>query len=694
MGVDAGMKVEIWSDVVCPWCYVGKRRFEQALEGFAGRDEVEVVWRAFELDPSAPRERTGDYAVRLAEKYGTDLDAARAMIATMTDAAAQDGLDFRFDVARVGNTFDAHRLLHWAHLDGRQDALKERLLRATFTEGEPIGDHDVLVRLAGEVGLDEGRGPPRAHRRHPCRGRPRGRGAGARLRHHRGAVLRRRRALRRVRGAAGGAAAGGAGPGLDAGPPAAGRDGRRVRPRLRGRHLRGLSAVPPGDHGLPRAAERFVAARRSARLAALPAGAAALAVEGLLRRATGQDRDVVARDLRRRNAARTRRTLGELKGGALKAGQLLSTVEALFPQDPESTWRSALTDLQEANQPLPFDQVEPVLLAELGPSWRQSFTTFEPVAAAAASLGQVHRATWHDGREVAVKVQYPGVREALVADLRTLSVLSRATALVARGLALPPLVTELRDRLLEELDYEREARTQQDVGAAYAGDPDVLVPAVLRATSRVLVMDWIDGTPLAQVAQMGTPQQRARAAERYQRFLVSGPERAGWLHTDPHPGNFRMLADGRLGVLDFGSALRLDGMPPAFGRLIAALLADDPQVVLARLREAGFVRPGVQVDVVKLVDYMSPFTVPARHERFTFTREWLRSEFARANDPRAPEFGVALQLNIPAEHLFTHRVWLGLVGVLCQLEAEVPVRSVLSRWLPGFSVADPAEPLR
>ncbi len=302
---------------------------------------------------------------------------------------------------------------------------------------------------------------------------------------------------------------------------------------------------------------------------------------------------------------------------------------------------------------------------------------------AAASLGQVHRGVVA-GRPVAVKVQYPGVREALAADVRALSVVSRAAALVARGLALPPLVAELRDRLTEELDYEHEARTQQRFAAAYAGDPDVVVPGVLRATPRVLVQEWLDGTPLSEVARSGSQAERDAAAHRYQVFLVSGPERAGLLHTDPHPGNFRVLPDGRLGVLDFGSSLVLDGMPETFGRLIAALLGDDPEQVLDRLRAGGFVRPGATLDVAKLVDYLAPFSVPARHETFRFSRPWLRGEFGRVNDPRDPDFGVALQLTMPAEHLFTHRVWLSMVGVLCQLEAEVPVRPVLRRWLPGF----------
>jgi predicted DsbA family dithiol-disulfide isomerase len=147
------VNVEIWSDVACPWCYVGKRRFEAALAAFEHRDEVNVTWRSFELDPSAPRERPVDGATHLAEKYGTSREEALAMQQRMARVGAGDGLEFRHDIARGGNTFDAHRLLHLAAAHDLQDALKERLLRAYHTEGEPIGDPETLERLAVEVGL-------------------------------------------------------------------------------------------------------------------------------------------------------------------------------------------------------------------------------------------------------------------------------------------------------------------------------------------------------------------------------------------------------------------------------------------------------------------------------------------------------------------------------------------------------------
>jgi predicted DsbA family dithiol-disulfide isomerase len=159
MGPDATVEavhVEIWSDIVCPWCYVGKRRFEAALAQFAHREEVTVTWRSFELDPSAPRERDVDGATHLAAKYGTSREQAVRMQEQMTAVAAVEGLDFRFDRARAGTTFDAHRLLHLAHAHGLQDAVKERFMRAYLTEGEPIGDPAALQRLAVEAGLPAG----------------------------------------------------------------------------------------------------------------------------------------------------------------------------------------------------------------------------------------------------------------------------------------------------------------------------------------------------------------------------------------------------------------------------------------------------------------------------------------------------------------------------------------------------------
>jgi predicted DsbA family dithiol-disulfide isomerase len=153
----AKLIIDIWSDIACPWCYVGKRRLEAALAQFAHRSEVDIVWRAFELDPSAPRvrDRSQSYAERLSRKYGTGAAQAQVMIDRMVATAAQDGIAMRFDIIQPGNTFDAHRLLHLAHERDRQDALKERLMRGYLTEGQAIGEPEVLRPLAVEVGLDD-----------------------------------------------------------------------------------------------------------------------------------------------------------------------------------------------------------------------------------------------------------------------------------------------------------------------------------------------------------------------------------------------------------------------------------------------------------------------------------------------------------------------------------------------------------
>ncbi len=389
--------------------------------------------------------------------------------------------------------------------------------------------------------------------------------------------------------------------------------------------------------------------------------------------------------LRDRAAARLRRVLGEARGGALKAGQLLSTVSALLPADPAGTWDTALAALPADNPPVPLTALEPVLAAELGAGWRGRVGRLEVPAAAAASIGQVHRARWPDRRDVAVKVQYDGIAEALRDDLAVVSGATRLAALVAPGMALPPLVAELRDRLVEELDYRREAQVQTAVREGFAGE--VTVPEVVLATRRVLVSEWVDGIPFTQLPDVADQATRDAAGTAYMTFLLSAPARSGWLHTDPHPGNFRWMGDGpdgHLGVLDFGSALPLpDGMPPTFGRLIAVLQGPESGTVEG-LRRAGFLRAGADVDARALRGILAPFTEPSTHEVFTFTPEWLRGTFGPLGDPRNPDFAVAMQLTMPPEHLFTHRVWLGVVGVLCRLRATVPVRSIVTRWLPGL----------
>jgi predicted unusual protein kinase regulating ubiquinone biosynthesis (AarF/ABC1/UbiB family) len=425
---------------------------------------------------------------------------------------------------------------------------------------------------------------------------------------------------------------------------------------------------------------------RSAKLASLPLGVAGRATIGLGKRIGGRPAEIVATELQARTADQLFRVLGELKGGAMKFGQALSVFEAALPEELAAPYRGALTKLQEAAPPMPPATVHKVLAAGLGPDWSSMFGDFDDKPAAAASIGQVHRAVWSDGRDVAVKLQYPGAGPALLSDLNQLARIARLFAVVNPGLDVKPLLAELKARVAEELDYDLEASSQSAFAAAYDGDPDIVVPKVVHASDGVLVTEWVDGTPLSRIIRDGTREQRDRAGLLLVRFLFSGPARAGLLHADPHPGNFRLLDDGRLAVLDYGAVNRLpDGLPTTIGPLVRLALQGNADDVLAGLRAEGFVRPGFNLDPQAVLDYLTPMLDPIRGDTFHFTRSWLRREAARVADPRSPANQLGRHLNLPPTYLLIHRVTLGGIGVLCQLDAEAAFRTEMETWLPGFA---------
>ncbi|WP_285564600.1 AarF/UbiB family protein [Streptomyces sp. NBC_01463] len=465
------------------------------------------------------------------------------------------------------------------------------------------------------------------------------------------------------------------------------------------------------------------AVTRTAKLAALPLGFAGRATWGLGKRIGGKSAELVAREVQQRTADQLFKVLGELKGGAMKLGQALSVFESALPEEVAGPYRAALTKLQEAAPPLPSGTVHAVLAERLGEDWRELFLEFEDKPSAAASIGQVHRAVWHDGREVAVKVQYPGAGEALLSDLTQLSRFARLLGPLIPGMDIKPLITELRDRVSEELDYEQEAQSQREHAEEFADDPDVLVPGVVHQSDQVLVTEWIDGVPLADVIADGTPEQRDRAGQLLARFLFSGPARTGLLHADPHPGNFRLLpaapspatdgegdgdgkgrgeaedgqdggADGgvarwRLGVLDFGTVDRLPGgLPRTIGDSLRLTLQGDADGVYQLLCEEGFVKESIDLAPDAVLDYLLPIIEPAEVEEFTFSRSWMRNQAARIADPRSPAHQLGKQLNLPPSYLLIHRVTLSTIGVLCQLGATVRLREELESWLPGFLAPD------
>ncbi|GGM91944.1 ABC transporter ATP-binding protein [Terrabacter tumescens] len=423
---------------------------------------------------------------------------------------------------------------------------------------------------------------------------------------------------------------------------------------------------------------------RSAKLASVPLGFAGRTALGLGKRLGGRPAEMVAAELQARTAQQLFQVLGELKGGAMKFGQALSIFEAALPEDLAVHYRATLTKLQDSAPPMPTSSVHGVLRADLGTRWRSKFTSFDDHPVASASIGQVHRAVWKDGRDVAVKIQYPGAGAALMSDIRQISRVAKVAAGWVPGIELGPILDELRDRMAEELDYRLEAESQATFAAAFEDDPDFAVPRVVEGREHVIVSEWLDGLPLSRIIAEGTQEQRDTASQLYLRFLLAGPARAGLLHADPHPGNFRITPDGRLGVIDFGAVNRLpDGMPPEIGPLLTTGLEGSAEDVLEGLREIGFVKERIELDPQRLLDYLEPFMAPFRTDTFTFSRDWLRGVFAHINDPRQPNYAVAYKLNLPPEYLLIHRVWGGGIGVLSQLGGTVHGRAIVDELLPG-----------
>lgn len=427
--------------------------------------------------------------------------------------------------------------------------------------------------------------------------------------------------------------------------------------------------------------------RRTQRLASLPVGFASRKALGLGKRIGGQPAELVSEQIKAKTAEQLFSTLGELKGGAMKLGQTLSVMEVALPEESMAPYREQLTKLQHAAPPMPPAAVFQIMQDELGDDWRDRFQEFSDEPAAAASIGQVHRGISRDGRDVAIKIQYPGAHQAIKSDFRQMSRLAKLFSILAPGLDIKPLLKEMEDRLTDELDYIRESDAQRTFAAAYEGDPEFEIPHVLAAGPHVIVSEWVEGIQLSEVIATGTQAERDRAGDMYFRFLLSGPSRAGILHADPHPGNYLITPEGKLAVLDFGAHSHLpDGFPPAIGRIISVALAgENPDEVVRGLRQEGFLKAQVKVNSLDVVDFFSPLIEPLRQEQFHFTREWIRSEFHRIRDPRDGDLNISMKFNMPPQYLLIHRVWMGSTAVLCQLDATIPARAAATQWVPGFT---------
>jgi predicted unusual protein kinase regulating ubiquinone biosynthesis (AarF/ABC1/UbiB family) len=427
---------------------------------------------------------------------------------------------------------------------------------------------------------------------------------------------------------------------------------------------------------------------RTAKLGSLPVGFAGRAAAGWARRLSGSDRGEVAVEMATRNADQLFAVLGELKGGAMKLGQALSVYEALIPNELSEPYHQALIKLQAAAPAMPAKDVHRVLAEQLGRAWPQRFREFDADNAHAASIGQVHRAVWHDGREVAVKIQYPGADQALLSDLRTLRRLAWLLQKIAPGADVRALLGEITERMAEELDYAAEADHQRTFAAALADDPRLRVPKVVASAPKVIISEWLDGTPLSEFARRPAADSaevelRNRIGGIMFELQFSSPARVGLVHCDPHHGNFRLLPDGRIGMLDFGAVTAMPGgIPRSLGRLLWLAADDRGEEFLAAARAEGFVGRADQVTAEDAMALLGAFTTVVRDEQFHFNRAFMQAEGARLTDIHG-DFRTAQSANLPPQYLMFVRTVVGWISILAQIDCTVATREILRTWVPG-----------
>lgn len=404
---------------------------------------------------------------------------------------------------------------------------------------------------------------------------------------------------------------------------------------------------------------------------------------------TGGDRTEIAAELAVRNADQLFAVLGELKGGAMKLGQALSVYEALIPNELAEPYQQALIKLQASAPPMPKKDVHRVLAEQLGSNWHTRFGDFDADNAHAASIGQVHRAVWHDGREVAVKLQYPGADQALLSDLRTLRRFARLIQMIVPGADVRALIQEITERMAEELDYAAEADHQRAFAAAFADDPRVRVPRVVGSAPKVIISEWLEGVPLSKFARQpiaddADRKTRDQIGEITMELHFSSPARVGLLHSDPHHGNFRLLPDGRIGMLDYGAITQLpDGIPPSIGRILRLVANGKKDEMMALLHAEGFVGRAEKVTADDVMKFLGAFADPLRTEKFHYSREFMQAEGSRVTDING-DFRTAQAMNLPPQYLMFLRVVVGWMGILSQIDCTVASLPIVQRWVPGF----------
>lgn len=425
---------------------------------------------------------------------------------------------------------------------------------------------------------------------------------------------------------------------------------------------------------------------RNAKLAGLAGGMAGRAALGFGKRLTGKSKDEVTAELMDKAAQQLFAVLGELKGGAMKVGQALSVLEAAIPEQYGKPYREALTKLQREAPPLPAAKVHRVLDAQLGTKWRERFASFDDTPVASASIGQVHKAVWSDGREVAVKIQYPGADEALRADLKTIQRLVGVFKQLAPGVDIQGIVDELIERTDMELDYRLEAENQRAFAKAYRDDPHFCVPAIVASAPKVVIAEWMDGIPMSVIIREGTPEQRDLMGTRLSELTFDAPKRLQMMHGDAHPGNFMLLPDGRMGVIDFGAVAPLpDGFPTALGECIRLARDNNYDELLPTMEEAGFIQKGQQVSIEEVDDMLRQYVEPIEVDVFHYNRRWIQRMAAGQMDNWVAQIRTARQLDLPPNLAIPLRVIASTIAMCCQLDAHVPMKAIATELVPGFA---------
>jgi predicted unusual protein kinase regulating ubiquinone biosynthesis (AarF/ABC1/UbiB family) len=443
------------------------------------------------------------------------------------------------------------------------------------------------------------------------------------------------------------------------------------------------------DDGLVADIKRGGAAR-NAKLASLPVGIAGRAALGFGKRLAGASKDEVNAEMMEKAANQLFKVLGELKGGAMKVGQALSVMEAAVPEQFGEPYREALTKLQKDAPPLPADRVHRMLDAQLGTKWRDRFSSFDDEPVASASIGQVHKAVWSDGRVVAVKIQYPGADEALRADLKTMKRMVSVFKQLAPGADIQGVVDELIERTEMELDYRLEAENQRAFANAYKDHPHFVVPAIVASAPKVVIAEWMEGIPLSKIIREGTVEQRDLMGTRLFELTYDAPRRLEMMHGDAHPGNFMLLPDDKMGVIDFGAVAPLPGgVPIELGLMVRYALEKNYGKLLPTMEKVGFLQKGEQIAPREIDDMLRQYVEPIEVDVFHYTRKWLQKMTAMNMRPEraAGQIRAARQMDIPAKLAIPMRVIASNVAISCQLDAHIPTRALALELIPGFADA-------